>query len=176
MPVIHPLDPGHDRDPQLIPRGRPATDEHVLLQQSEKSSPRPRCHQRHRPCPSTPPDLDGPEVWQVSSTGVDSAGRINPNSDRGIKYRAVRYTQALEDAGALASVGSNRPDSEVVESFLSALKNKCVYRTGYDVKRRALRDVIARIEGFYNSRLRSALVNHRPNDVHYNYRQSIFAT
>lgn len=76
----------------------------------------------------------------------------------------------------MASVGSNRPDSEVVESFLSALKNKCVYRTGYDVKRRALRDVIARIEGFYNSRLRSALVNHRPNDVHYNYRQSIFAT
>ena len=34
--VICPLDPGHDRDSQLIPGGPPATVENVLLQQSEE--------------------------------------------------------------------------------------------------------------------------------------------
>src|SRR5699024_7797545 len=34
--VIRPLDPGHDRAPQLIPGGPPATVEDILLQQSEE--------------------------------------------------------------------------------------------------------------------------------------------
>ena len=61
-------------------------------------------------------------------------------------------------------LGINR----VAESFFSALKNDGVYRTVYATKAQARRDVIAYIEGFYNSRRRhSALDYRRPNDVHY---------
>ena len=37
--------------------------------------------------------------------GRDLAGLIH-HSDRGVQYLAMRYTQRLADAGAVASVGS----------------------------------------------------------------------
>ena len=56
------------------------------------------------------------------------------------------------------------------QSFFSALKNERVYRTVYATKAQTRRDVIAYIEGFYNSRRRhSALGYQRPNEVHYSY-------
>jgi len=56
------------------------------------------------------------------------------------------------------------------------LKNERVYRTVYATKERARRDVIAYIEGFYNSRRRhSALGYRRPNEVHYSYQQPALA-
>ena len=64
----------------------------------------------------------------------------------------------------------------MAESFFSALKNERVYRTVYATKERARRDVIAYIEGFYNSRRRhSALGYRRPNEVHYSYQQPALA-
>ena len=63
-------------------------------------------------------------------------------------------------------------DNAMAESFFAALKNERVYRTVYATKAQARRDVIAYIEGFYNSRRRhSALDNRCPNDVHYGYTQ-----
>lgn len=60
----------------------------------------------------------------------------------------------------------------MAESFFSALKIERVYRTVYATKKQARRDVIAYIEGFYNSyRRHSALDYQRPNDVHYSYQQ-----
>ena len=67
-------------------------------------------------------------------------------------------------------------DNAMAESFFSALKNERVYRTVYATKKQARRDVIAYIEGFYNSyRRHSALDYQRPNDVHYSYQQSTLA-
>ena len=61
-------------------------------------------------------------------------------------------------------------DNLMAESFFSALKNERVYLTAYATKVQARRDVIAYIEGFYNSRRRhSALDCWRPNEVHYSY-------
>jgi putative transposase len=60
----------------------------------------------------------------------------------------------------------------MAESFFSALKNERFYRTVYATKAQARRDVIAYIEGFYNSRRRhSGLDSRRPNEVHYSYDQ-----
>lgn len=56
----------------------------------------------------------------------------------------------------------------MAESFLSALKNKCVCRPAYATNSQALSDKIRYIKGFYNSRRRhSALGFRRPNEVHY---------
>ena len=67
-------------------------------------------------------------------------------------------------------------DNAMAESFFSALKNERVYRTVYATKKQVRRDVIAYIEGFYNScRRHSALDYQRPNDVHYSYQQSTLA-
>jgi putative transposase len=44
-------------------------------------------------------------IWRRQTTGADLAGLVH-HSDRGVQYRAIRYTQRLADAGAVASVGS----------------------------------------------------------------------
>ena len=63
-------------------------------------------------------------------------------------------------------------DNAIAESFSSALKNERVYRTVYATKAQARRDVIAYIEGFYNSRRRHSGIDYRrPNEVHYSYQQ-----
>jgi putative transposase len=56
----------------------------------------------------------------------------------------------------------------MAESFFSALKNERVHRTVYATKARAKTDVLAYIEGFYNSQTRHLAHGYkRPNDVHY---------
>lgn len=64
----------------------------------------------------------------------------------------------------------------MAESFFSALKNERVYRTIYATKAQPRRDVIAYIEGFYNSRRRHSALDYRPpNEVHYSYEQPALA-
>jgi transposase InsO family protein len=60
----------------------------------------------------------------------------------------------------------------MAESFFAALKNELIYRTVYATKKQARTDVIAYIEGFYNSQRRHSALNYRrPNEVHYGYQQ-----
>ena len=44
-------------------------------------------------------------LWTRQHAGQDTTGVI-AHSDKGVQYLAVRYTQRLADAGAVASVGS----------------------------------------------------------------------
>jgi len=96
------------------------------------------------------------------------------HSDRGSVYTSADYRALVKDLDMRSSMGRTGVcwDNAMAESFFSALKNERVYRTVYATKARARRDVIAYIEGFYNSRRRhSALGYRRPNEVHYSYRQ-----
>ncbi len=43
-------------------------------------------------------------IWQRQRAGQDLAGLVH-HSDRGVQYRAIRYTQRLAEAEAVASVG-----------------------------------------------------------------------
>ena len=62
----------------------------------------------------------------------------------------------------------------MAESFFSALKNERIYRTDYARKAQARHDVIAYIEGLYNSRRRHSTLGYkRPNEVHYSYTQPV---
>lgn len=100
------------------------------------------------------------------------------HSDRGSTYTSTDYRALVKRLGMRSSMGRTGVcwDNALAESFFSALKNERVYRTAYPTKERAKRDIIAYIEGFYNSRRRhSALGYQRPNEVHYSYQQPALA-
>ncbi|MDO9063014.1 MAG: IS3 family transposase [Microbacterium sp.] len=100
------------------------------------------------------------------------------HSDRGSVYTSGDYRALIKRLGMRSSMGRTGVcwDNAMAESFFSAVKNERVYRTVYATKARAKSDLIAYIEGFYNSRRRhSALGYKRPNEVHYSYTQPAMA-
>lgn len=100
------------------------------------------------------------------------------HSDRGSVYTSADYRALVKRLNMRSSMGRTGVcwDNAMAESFFSALKNERVHRTVYPTKERARRDVIAYIEGFYNSRRRhSALGYRRPDEVHYSFQQPALA-
>lgn len=109
----------------------------------------------------------------AAATTQIAAGAVF-HSDRGSVYTSEEYRKLVTDLGMQSSMGRTGVcwDNSMAESFFASLKNERVYRTVYATKKRAKRDIIGYIEGFYNSRRRhSALGYRRPNEVHYGYQQ-----
>jgi putative transposase len=70
-------------------------------------------------------------IWRRQNTGADLTGLVH-HSDRGVQYRAIRYTQRLADTGAVASVGSTGDsyDNAMAEAFNSLYKAELVRNKG----------------------------------------------
>ena len=70
-------------------------------------------------------------VWRRTAQGADLGGLVH-HSDRGVQYRAIRYTQRLAEAGAVASVGSKGDsfDNAMAEAFNSLYKAELVRNRG----------------------------------------------
>lgn len=66
-------------------------------------------------------------LWGRQRAGQDVTGLIH-HSDRGVQYRAIRYTERLAEAEAVASVGSKGDsyDNAMAEAFNSLFKAECV--------------------------------------------------
>jgi putative transposase len=66
-------------------------------------------------------------LWARRRAGQDVAGLVH-HSDRGVQYRAIRYTERLAEADAVASVGSKGDsyDNAMAEAFNSLFKAECV--------------------------------------------------
>jgi putative transposase len=66
-------------------------------------------------------------IWTRRRAGRDLGGLIH-HSDKGVQYIAVRYTQRLAEAGAVASVGSTGDsyDNALAEAFNSLFKAELV--------------------------------------------------
>ena len=118
------------------------------------------------------------ELVEAALNNAAATTAIEPHaifhSDRGSVYTSAGYRALVKRLGMRSSMGRTGVcwDNAMAESFFSALKNERVYRTVYATKAQARRDVIAYIEGFYNSRRRhSALEYQRPNEVHYTYQE-----
>jgi putative transposase len=77
--------------------------------------------------------LDALEMgfWARQHAGHDTTGVI-AHSDKGVQYIAVRYTQRLAEAGAVASVGSTGDsyDNALAEAFNSLFKAELVRNKG----------------------------------------------
>jgi putative transposase len=70
-------------------------------------------------------------VWKRRREGADLAGLVH-HSDRGVQYRAIRYTERLEQAAAVASVGSKGDsyDNALAEAFNSLFKAELIRNKG----------------------------------------------
>ena len=66
-------------------------------------------------------------IWQRTHTGDDLSGLIH-HSDRGVQYRALRYTERLEEQDLVASVGSRGDsyDNAMAEAFNSLFKAELI--------------------------------------------------
>ncbi|APC36906.1 integrase [Nocardiopsis dassonvillei] len=70
-------------------------------------------------------------VWNRAHVGRRIDGLVH-HSDRGVQYLAVRYTQRLAEAGAVASVGTTGDsyDNALAEAFHSLFKAELVRNRG----------------------------------------------
>jgi putative transposase len=70
-------------------------------------------------------------IWTRRRSGRDLGGLIH-HSDKGSQYVAVRYTQRLAEAGAVASVGSTGDsyDNALAEAFNSLFKAELIRNKG----------------------------------------------
>lgn len=102
-------------------------------------------------------------IWRRQTGGSDLTGLVH-HSDRGVQYRAIRYTQRLADAGVVASVGSKGDsyDNAMAEAFNSLYKAELVRNRG---PWRGLNDLeIATVEyiDWYNNRRLHGELGHIP--------------
>ena len=70
-------------------------------------------------------------LWARRRQVADLSALIH-HSDRGVQYRAIRYTDRLADAGVVASVGSKGDsyDNAVAEAFNSLFKSELIRNKG----------------------------------------------
>ena len=70
-------------------------------------------------------------IWTRQRAGRDLTELIH-HSDRGVQYRAVRYTERLAEAAAVASVGSKGDsyDNAMAEAFNSLFKAELIRNRG----------------------------------------------
>jgi putative transposase len=102
-------------------------------------------------------------IWRRQATGADLTGLVH-HSDRGVQYRAVRYTQRLAEADAVTSVGSTGDsyDNAMAEAFNSLYKAELIRNRG---PWRGIDDVeIATVEyiDWYNNRRLHGELGHLP--------------
>ncbi|MFJ7498090.1 IS3 family transposase [Streptomyces sp. NPDC097727] len=70
-------------------------------------------------------------IWRRQHTGANLTG-LTHHSDRGVQYRALRYTERLEHEAAVASVGSKGDsyDNALAEPFNSLFKAELIRNKG----------------------------------------------
>ena len=66
-------------------------------------------------------------LWNRKRAGRNVTGLVH-HSDRGVQYRAIRYTERLAEAEAVASVGSRGDsyDNAMAEALNSLFKAECI--------------------------------------------------
>lgn len=92
-------------------------------------------------------------LWARNREGRDLSELIH-HSDRGVQYRAIRYTQRLAEAGAVASVGSRGDsyDNAMAEAFNSLFKAELIRNHGPWTGIDELEFAVAEYIDWYNQR------------------------
>jgi putative transposase len=106
-------------------------------------------------------------IWRRQHQGAELRELVH-HSDRGVQYRAIRYSQRLAEAGAVASVGSKGDsyDNAMAEAFNSLYKAELVRNKG---PWRGLDDLeMATVEyiDWYNNRRLHGELGHIPPAEH----------
>lgn len=116
-------------------------------------------------------------VGQAREPGSDTTDLIH-HSDRGVQYRAVRYTERLEEADVVASVGSKGDsyDNAAAEAFNSIFKSELIRNRHVIAEKgpwRSIDDVeiaVAEwVDWYNNTRLHGSLNDVPPTEYESNY-------
>jgi putative transposase len=88
------------------------------------------------------------------------------HSDRGSQYTSIDYTQTLEDAGVLQSVGSvgDAYDNALAESFLDSFKTELIADRSWPTRSALELAVVEYLAWFNNERLHEALGDQPPRE------------
>ena len=110
-------------------------------------------------------------LWVRDRAGEAVAGLIH-HSDAGSQYTALRYSERLADAGALASIGTvgDSFDNAMAESVVGLYKNECVkidgpFRTIDELELATL----SWVHWFNQNRLHSAIGYQTPLEAEQDY-------
>ena len=114
-------------------------------------------------------------TWTRKRANHDVAGLVH-HSDRGVQYRAIRYTEHLAETEAVASVGSRGDsyDNALAEAFNSLVKGELIRnpvsrgRGWYSI--RDVEIAVAEYVDWYNHRrVHGQLRQHTPAEVESSY-------
>ena len=102
-------------------------------------------------------------IWKRRHTGGDLTGLIH-HSDRGVQYRAIRYTERLEQADAVASVGSKGDsyDNALAEAFNSLFKAELIRNKGPWTSINDVEVAVAEYIDWFNQRRLHGELGHVP--------------
>lgn len=106
-------------------------------------------------------------IWTRQRAGADLSSLIH-HSDRGVQYVAVRYTERLAEAEAVASVGSvgDSYDNAMAEAFNSLFKAELIRNKGPWVGHADLEVAVAEYIDWYNHRRLHGEINMVPPAEH----------
>ncbi|MCH6471814.1 IS3 family transposase [Sinomonas terrae] len=102
-------------------------------------------------------------IWARTRDGADLAGLVH-HSDRGVQYRAIRYTERLAEADGVASVGSRGDsyDNAMAEALNSLFKAELVRNRGPWRDINHLEIAVAEWVDWYNHRRLHGELGHVP--------------
>jgi putative transposase len=102
-------------------------------------------------------------IWARTKDGADLAGLVH-HSDRGVQYRAIRYTERRAEAEAVASVGSRGDsyDNAMAEALNSLFKAELVRNRGPWRDINHLEVAVAEWVDWYNHRRLHGELGHVP--------------
>jgi putative transposase len=102
-------------------------------------------------------------IWKRRHQGGDLSGLVH-HSDRGVQYRAIRYTERLEQAQAVASVGSKGDsyDNALAEAFNSLFKAELIRNKGPWTGINDLEVAVAEYIDWFNQRRLHGELGHVP--------------
>jgi putative transposase len=102
-------------------------------------------------------------IWKRQHTRADLSGLVH-HSDRGVQYRAIRYTERLEQADAVASVGSKGDsyDNALAEAFNSLFKAELIRNRGPWTSINDLEVAVAEYIDWFNQRRLHGELGHVP--------------
>jgi putative transposase len=104
-------------------------------------------------------------IWKRRHTRGDLSGLVH-HSDRGMQYRAIRYTERLEQADAVASVGSKGDsyDNALAEAFNSLFKAELIRNKGPWTGINDVEIAVAEYIDWFNQRRLHGELGHLPPD------------
>ena len=102
-------------------------------------------------------------IWARTRDNADLTGLVH-HSDRGVQHRSIRYTQRLEEADAVASVGSKGDsyDNALAEAFTSLFKAELVRNKGPWRDVNHLEVAVAEYIDWFNHRRLHGEIGHFP--------------